>query len=106
MALVWETTDQFGNLLVALSDASSLDSLRSDLADMVGRVFDRHADESATFSVDLDYNEISAPRGDQVSHVLQVGWLASSGLSVEQVKDVLREVGEGHTFEVIGPWPM
>jgi hypothetical protein len=106
MALTWETTDQFGNLVVANSSASCADELRSDVADLVERVFLRHADEAVTFSVDFEYGEISAPRGDQVSHMVQVPWLSESGLDVLGVEQMLRDAGCGKEFDVIGPWPM
>jgi hypothetical protein len=104
--LVWESTDQFGNLVVANSSAQSSEELRSDLGDLVESVFLRHVDESVTFSVDLEYGEVSAPRGDQVSHMVQVPWLAESGLTVEEVGVILESLETGQIFQVIGAWPM
>jgi hypothetical protein len=104
--LNWETTDQFGNLVVANSSASSSDQLREDLENLCTRVFDRHWGEIITFSIDFEYGEISAPRGDQVSHMVQMPWLTESGLNVEGIEATMREIAPDKEFQVIGPWPM
>ena len=107
--LNWENTDQFGNLKVATSSATGLDDVDQDLQDMIRAVFDQHG-VGVKFSVDVAYAEISAPRGDQVSHVLNlpfVSGLTGSGMDKGEIQSALSEklralVGED--AEVVGPW--
>lgn len=94
---------------MAVSSATSLDDVEEDLRDLAKAVFDQHG-VGVTFSVDVAYAEISAPRGDQVSHVLSlpfVGDLQASGTSKDEIRDALtqklREIVGGDA-EVIGPW--
>ncbi|MBI1332945.1 MAG: hypothetical protein GC165_08695 [Armatimonadetes bacterium] len=107
--LTWENTDQFGNLKVAQSKATSLDDLDPDLRDLVQAVLTDHPD-NPTFSVDVAYAEIAAPRGDQVSHILNlpfVSQLLTSGVAkndlqqaiIDKLKDTV-----GDKATVIGPW--
>lgn len=103
--LTWENTDQFGNLKVACSGASSVDTLNADLESLVEAVFAQHS-SGVTFSVDASYGEIAAPNGDQVSHVLSLPFLSSvadkSAASAE-IQQALREI-VGDRASVIGPW--
>lgn len=85
----WESTDNFGNLSVATSSATSLEDLRADLESMIDVVFSR-TPEGVVFSVDKSYQEIAAPSENQVTHVMTVPLLASE--SEETVQSVLREV--------------
>ncbi len=107
--LQWENTDQFGNLKVATSEATTLDNVKPDLEDMVRAVFEQHGRE-VTFSIDVPYAEVSAPRGDQVSHVLNLPFVSvfvASGMEkaeiltslIQQLKSLV-----GETTNVIGPW--
>jgi hypothetical protein len=90
MAVKWEATDQFGNLFVGKSDARDLDALRSDLADLCEAVFER-ADE-VTFAIDVPYSEVSGPKADQVTHVLQVPWFAERRQAGESSSQIQGEV--------------
>lgn len=107
--LQWENTDQFGNLKVATSGATTLDNVKSDLEDMVRAVFEQHGRE-VTFSIDVPYAEISAPRGDQVSHVLNLPFVSvfiASGMEKSQIQASLTQQLKslvGDTTKVIGPW--
>lgn len=103
--LNWENTDQFGNLKVAESAATSLDNVESDLRDMVRAVFDEH-DHNVTFAVDAGYAEISAPRGDQVSHILNLPFVNSAAdkhavqhALIEKLREIV-----GEDAKVQGPW--
>ena len=99
----WESTDNFGNLSVATSSATSLDELRAELESMIDVVFARTA-EGVRFSVDKSYQEIAAPSDQQVTHVLTVPLLAS--VSAEDVQSTLREVLDqmGREAAVQGTW--
>ncbi len=107
--LNWENTDQFGNLKVAESSATSLDDVEGDLRDMVRAVLDEH-EKDATFAVDAAYAEISAPRGDQVSHILNLPFvsnLIANGMDKHQIQSELIE--KLHRIvdddaKVRGPW--
>jgi hypothetical protein len=112
-AMQWESTDQFGNLFVGASDATSSEALALDLAMLVQAIFDRHEGEVA-FSIDVDYAEVSAPRGDQVSHIVNIPWLSARKSAGESKAEILESVREvlagvlagfpGRTARVQGPW--
>jgi hypothetical protein len=99
----WESTDNFGNLSVATSAATSLEELKAELESMIDVVFAR-TPEGVTFSVDKSYQEIAAPSDQQVTHVLTVPLLAS--VSAEDVQSTLREVLTklGRNATVQGTW--
>lgn len=107
--LSWENTDQFGNLKVATSSATGLDDVESDLRDLARAVFEQHG-EDVMFSVDVSYAEVSAPKGDQVSHLLNLPFvsdLIAGGMSRSDVQDSLTKLLEGmvgETAKVVGPW--
>ena len=107
--LQWENTDQFGNLKVATSSATGLEDVESDLRDMARAVFEQHG-EDAMFSVDVSYAEVSAPKGDQVSHLLNLPFvsdLVASGMPKGEIQDSLTRQMErivGETARVVGPW--
>ncbi|MEI7984896.1 MAG: hypothetical protein WCI55_04645 [Armatimonadota bacterium] len=107
--LQWENTDQFGNLKVATSSATGLEDVESDLRDMARAVFEDHGEE-VMFSIDVNYAEISAPRGDQVSYVLNIPFVAgliSGGMDKGEIQDSLTSQLEGmvgETAKVVGPW--
>lgn len=71
----WEATDNFGNLMVAKSEAQSLDELREDLASLIDEALYR-TPHGAVFAVDAAYGEITAPSGSAVTHILQSPWLS------------------------------
>jgi hypothetical protein len=83
MSVHWEATDQFGNMFIGATEATSSEALVEDLVDMIQEVKARHSGP-CTFSIDVSYGEISAPKADPVSHVLNVSWI--SGL-----------LGDGHS---------
>lgn len=99
----WESTDNFGNLSVATSAATCLDTLEPDLESMIEVVFAR-TPEGVSFSVDADYHEIAAPSGDQVTHIMTVTNMKSLG--VAEIQDRLRDVllRLGKHAEVQGSW--
>jgi hypothetical protein len=107
--LSWENTDQFGNLKVATSSATGLEDVEADLRDMSRTVFEQHG-EDVMFSVDVSYAEVSAPKGDQVSHLLNlpfVSGLIAGGMPKSEVQQTLTNmlVGiVGETAKVVGPW--
>ena len=107
--LQWENTDQFGNLKVATSSATSLENVKSDLEDMVRAVFEQHGRE-VTFSIDVPYAEISAPRGDQVSHLLNLPFVSvfvAGGMEKGEIQASLTQQLKslvGDTTKVVGPW--
>ena len=107
--LQWENTDQFGNLKVATSDATTLEEIEPDLRDLARAVFEQHG-EDVMFSVDVNFAEISAPRGDQVSHLLNVpfvGNLIKNGTDKSEIQYSLTrqlEAMVGETAKVVGPW--
>jgi len=109
----WEATDNFGNLMVARSEAESLAELKEDLLSLIEEALHR-TPAGARFAVDSAYGEISAPSGSSVSHVLQVPWLASriqKGEKREEVQDeIIRELNallkskESSNALAQGPW--
>ncbi len=107
--LQWENTDQFGNLKVATSEATTLDNVKPDLEELVRAVFEQHGRE-VTFSIDVPYSEISAPRGDQVSHVLNLPFVSvfvAGGMEKAEIQASLAQQLRslfGDTTKVIGPW--
>jgi hypothetical protein len=102
-SLRWESTDNFGNLSIATTSATTLDELKADIESMIDVVFSR-TPEGVTFSVDKAYQEIAAPSDSQVTHVLTVPLLAS--FSSDQVQECLKEVlgSLGREASVQGPW--
>lgn len=111
--IVWEATDNFGNLMVARSEAESLADLKPDLASLVEEALHR-TPLGARFAVDAAFGEISAPSGNAVSHVLQVSWLTARVHGGEAKEDVQNEIiaelstllkGNGSCEAVAqGPW--
>lgn len=71
----WEATDNFGNLMVAKSDARSLEELREDLISLIDEALHR-TPQGAIFAVDAAYGEVAAPSGNAVTHILQAPWLS------------------------------
>lgn len=104
MSLQWDNTDQFGNLKVAISDASDAETFESHVQDMIARVREQHGDAGLIFSVDTSYKEVAAPRGDQVSHILQCDWLDNPSHSSEEIQELIRKNLIGVDAKVIGPW--
>ncbi len=110
----WESTDNFGNLVIAQSGARDDAALRADLEDMVAVVFARH-EEDITFSIDPQVGQILAPRPSMVTHIMNVPWFversdagADTHGIVNEVKKILDAViVEFHprSAVVTGPWP-
>ena len=82
----WQATDQFGNLYVGVSEASSFEELRSDLASLVEQLQARSS-EQVVITIDMEYQEINGPDPEKVSHVLQVAWLQSQ--SGEDIRELV-----------------
>ena len=111
--MVWESTDQFGNLCVAVSEASSIAALQPELESMVEEVFLRN-EGAVTFSIDPSYGEISAPDGNQVTHILSVSLfqeLMDEGMEnpqiIIEVGDMIKKIAStypGRNATVCGPW--
>lgn len=74
MALLWESTDQFGNMFIGVSSAESVEELADDLRSLVEELGQRGSEGKVT--VDFDFGEINGPDPDAVSHVLQCAWLS------------------------------
>lgn len=72
----WQATDQFGNLYVGESSATSFGELQQDLASLVEEVLARGG-ENCRLTVDMAYQEVSGPAPEAVSHVLRVPWFAA-----------------------------
>lgn len=90
----WDATDQFGNLYVGHSQASSLEELRPDLEDLLDKLEDRSSGP-IVLSVDLEYGQVKGPLPDQVSHVLNapvVQSLVDDGMGTGELLDAIREI--------------
>jgi hypothetical protein len=73
MPVLWESTDQFGNMFIGVSHASDLAEFLPDVKNLVEELEQRHADGVVT--VDFGFGEVNGPNPDAVSHVLQSAWL-------------------------------
>lgn len=73
MGVLWESTDQFGNMFIGVSSATSVEELGADLKSLVEELSQRGSEGKVT--VDFGFGEINGPDPDAVSHVLQVPWL-------------------------------
>lgn len=101
MGIQWEATDQFGNLFVAASTASSVEELAADVGSLISEL--RSAGKSGVVSFDFEYCEINGPDPESVSHVLQVPWLADcdpEGL-VAEIRGLLGDAADGFEFSVL-----
>ena len=109
----WEATDNFGNLMVAKSEAQSLDELREDLISLIDEALHR-TPQGAVFAVDAAYGEVTAPSGNAVTHILQVPWLsqrAAQGEDKDSVENslitelqALLESRDSSNARAQGPW--
>ena len=87
----WEATDQFGNLYVGQSDASSIAELQPHVESLFEKLRER-CDGPIQVTIDLEYGQINGPHPEQVSHVLNVPMLehlAASGMSAQQILSAL-----------------
>lgn len=106
MAVTWEATDQFGNMYIASSSATSVEELQPEFADMIIQVKTRTPGE-VRFSIDPSYNEVSAPKSDPVTHVLNIAWMENLPNAFELISAALQHAisESGYTDIVIqGPW--
>jgi hypothetical protein len=111
MSLAWESTDQFGNLMVASSDTSSELELLEVLKDFCTVVCERNSDP-ISIAIDVAYSEVSAPRADQVTHVLNLNFISqkkSEGLKVAEIESLFAELIKkvcpaGRDISVRGAW--
>ncbi len=105
--MVWESTDNFGNLMSATSNATTLEDLRVDVKSLLEELFHRQAGK-CTISVDVPFSQIAGPDENRVSHVLTVPGLSKiSDPQPEAVPKMVREVAAdlgNNTVEVVGPW--
>ena len=88
----WEGTDQFGNLYVGVSEATSLEEIRPHLASLVEQLKLRAAGGPIRITVDTEYGEINGPDPNGVSHVIRCGWV--EGLGAEVAQDILDALHE------------
>jgi hypothetical protein len=104
-AMQWESTDQFGNLMVATCDATDSEGISEALSEMVRAVFER-TPEGVTFSIDSSYREVAAPSPDQVSHILTLPYLGGGESCRAEVERLLAQVvaDKGLQARIIGPW--
>lgn len=95
MAVLWESTDQFGNMFIGVSSAESVEELAGDLRSLVEELSQRGNEGKVT--VDFDFGEINGPDPEAVSHVLQCAWLGEcDGDSVfGEIEQVFGELGSG-----------
>lgn len=103
----WEGTDNFGNLMVAESSSTSVADVYADLRSLCVEVFGRHGGP-VTFAIDLEYQEIAAPDGNNVTHVMRVPWfVAGDESSFDAIRDQLSEIvlEMGREATITGPWP-
>lgn len=94
----WEATDNFGNLNVAVSEASSLEELRGDLESLVEELHHRHPD-GGKISVDFSYGEVNGPDPEEVSYVMQVAWLMGREGDFEAICEVVGEICSARGIE-------
>lgn len=83
--MTWESTDQFGNMYVAVSDATNW----TQAADHIRALLTELAARQDTFIVtyDTDFGDLNGPHPDQVTHVLQMPWLSGqpeAAIHIEQ----------------------
>lgn len=111
--LEWEATDNFGNLMVAKSEAETLADLKDDLRSLVEEALHR-TPSGAAFAVDVAYGEIAAPDGNAVTHILQIPLLSKMKADGQTTVDIERELIEelsqifagipGCDAKAQGPW--
>lgn len=111
--LEWEATDNFGNLMVAKSEAETLDDLKEDLRSLVEEALHR-TPSGAAFAVDVAYGEIAAPDGNAVTHILQIPLLAKLKAEGQSAEDLERSLVDqlsqifagiaGCDAKAQGPW--
>jgi hypothetical protein len=99
MAVLWESTDQFGNMFIGMSSAQSIAELGEDFASLVEELKQRGNEGQVT--VDFGFGEINGPNPDAVSHVLQVAWLEECEADVVfgELKEIFGEMECG--FELV-----
>ncbi len=95
MPVLWESTDQFGNMFIGVSSAESVGDLEADLRSLVEELSQRGKEGKVT--VDFDFGEINGPDPEAVSHVLQCAWLSEcDGDAVfGEIQQVFEEMGSG-----------
>lgn len=104
MPLNWENTDQFGNLKVAHSSASSLEELLADVAELAEVLAESH-EGPLELSFDGTTGEVLGPSVDHVTHILQVPELG------ERVEEFVDPIGAalaeqyGDRIICLGAWP-
>lgn len=75
MDVQWEATDQFGNLYVGMSSATSFAQLSGHVQDLAEKLKERFPDGPIVITIDFEYGEINGPDPEGVSHVLQTPWI-------------------------------
>ncbi|MBC8064178.1 MAG: hypothetical protein H7Y17_05065 [Chlorobia bacterium] len=84
----WEATDQFGNLYIGISEASSWTEMQPEIASMLEELRARSSGP-LRLTIDLEYSEISGPDPDRVSHILRSSWLGN-----QNADDALAQISE------------
>jgi len=72
--MIWESTDQFGNMYVGVSDASDWTQAAEHIRALVAELAARQ--DTFIVSYDTDFGDLNGPHPDQVTHVLQMPWLS------------------------------
>lgn len=70
----WESTDQFGNMFIGVSESTDVASFEPDFGSLLDELAARQQGD-VVVTVDFGYGGVNGPDPDAVSHVLQVPWL-------------------------------
>lgn len=62
-------------MFIGVSQSRDVKGMRSEIISMLSELNQRN-DQAYTITIDFSYSEINGPEAENVSHVLQVGWLA------------------------------
>ncbi|MBX3096010.1 MAG: hypothetical protein KF812_04035 [Fimbriimonadaceae bacterium] len=87
--MIWEATDQFGNMYVGVSGANSWDEAGRDIAALVEELAAR-SDEFVV-SVDCEFGDMNGPHPDQVSHVLQMPWISEQANAFPRIEALVQD---------------
>ncbi len=89
--MVWEPTDQFGNLYIGTVSAGGAEDLRPALASMFEELLHR-CDGEVILTLDPDYGEINGPHPENVSHVLRCDWFGSGAMASEDMRGAVEAI--------------
>lgn len=72
----WQATDQFGNLYIGESSATSIDDLVPDLKSLVSELIERNGTKFQ-LTIDFEYQEVNGPHPENVTHIMRIPWLST-----------------------------